>query len=377
MAKTTQKIVQEVPVKKSNKKYLYIGGGIAGGVLLVLLAVSLTFSFVQSNQKAELEKMKQELLAQKSPKFEVVNEEFINITEEDVKEENNISFDGLTETLITKAEAAELGLDEPVKTEDAVYVHQPNEQPSVDEETEETKISVVGAEEDYVVIKKSSFQQLKSKVDFLTKKNIELTKQQLEDEDFYKKSLAEKDVEHNTKITNLLNEYNTELGKALSDKEELMAFIKEQDVYIEKLRNKMLDYQKQVSSIAQSFGLDNQDLTRKLPDVSKVKNIQIEHKALRVTNPAPARTAEETKIEQTKQEVAQKIIAKEIKKENPLTKFKLVGLSTDYIVLENKENGKKYTLTQGEKISKIALSKIDIKNKQAVFSNGYKLSIGK
>lgn len=376
MAKTTQKTVQEVPVKKSNKKYLYIGGGIAGGVLLVLLAVSLTFSFVQSNQKAELEKMKQELLAQKSPKFEVVNEEFVNITEEDVLAEQKASLDNLTSAVITEAAASELNLDNPVKVEDTAFIPQ-QEQPSVDEETEETKISVVGAEEDYVVIKKSSFQQLKSKVDFLTKKNIELTKQQLEDEDFYKKSLAEKDVEHNTKITNLLNEYNTELGKALSDKEELMAFIKEQDVYIEKLRNKMLDYQKQVSSIAQSFGLDNQDLTRKLPDVSKVKNIQIEHKALRVTNPAPARTAEETKIEQTKQEVAQKIIAKEIKKENPLTKFKLVGLSTDYIVLENKENGKKYTLTQGEKISKIALSKIDIKNKQAVFANGYKLSIGK
>lgn len=380
MAKTTQKTVQEVPVKKMNKKYLFIGSGILGSVLLVVLTVALTFSFVQSNQKAEIEKLKQELLAekdQKSPKFEVVNEEFVNITEEDVLEgESNTALNGLTNALILEAEAAELGVGEPVKVEDTAFVPHMDEQPSVDEETQGTKISVVGTEEDYVVIKKSSFNQLKSKVEFLTKKNIELTKQQLEDEDFYKKSLAEKDIEHNNKITNLLNDYNSELSKAMSDKEELMAFIKEQDNYIEKIRGKMLDYQKQISSIAQAFGLDNQDLAKKLPDVSKVKNIQIEYKALRITNSASVKAAEESKAEQPKQDV-QKILAKEIRKENPLVKYKLVGLSTDYIVLENKENGKKYTLTQGEKISKVALSKIDIKNKQAVFANGYKISIGK
>lgn len=378
MAKTTQKTVQEVPVKKMNKKYLFIGSGILGSVLLVVLTVALTFSFVQSNQKAEIEKFKQELLAeknQKSPNFEVVNEEFVNITEEDVLEgESNTVLNGLTNALILEAEAAELGLDEPVKAEDTSF--QAAEQPSVDEETQGTKISVVGTEEDYVVIKKSSFNQLKSKVEFLTKKNIELTKQQLEDEDYYKKSLAEKDIEHNNKITNLLNDYNSELSKAMSDKEELMAFIKEQDDYIEKIRGKMLDYQKQISSIAQAFGLDNQDLAKKLPDVLKVKNIQIEYKALKITNSASVKTAEESKAEQPKQDPV-KILEKEIRKENPLVKYKLVGLSTDYIVLENKENGKKYTLTQGEKISKVALSKIDIKNKQAVFANGYKISIGK
>ncbi len=379
MAKTTQKSVQESLVKNSNKKFICIGGGILGSVLLIVLAVALTFSFVQSNQKAEIEKLKRELLAeknQKGPNFEVVNEEFVNITEEDVlKGESNAPLNGLTNTLIVKAEAAEFDI-EGSKVEDTAFVPHADEQPSVDEEAQGNRISVVGEEEDYVVIKKSSFNQLKAKVEFLTKKNIELTKQQLEDEDFYKKSLAEKDIEHNNKITNLLNDYNSELSKAMSDKEELMAFIKVQDSYVEKLRGKMLDYQKQMSSIAQAFGLDNQDLAKKLPDVSKVKNIQIEHKALRITNSASAKAAEESKAEQPKQE-PQKILAKEIRKENPLVKYKLVGLSTDYIVLENKENGKKYTLTQGEKISKVALSKIDIKNKQAVFANGYKISIGK
>lgn len=379
MAKTTQKSVQEPLVKNSNKKFIYIGCGILGSVLLVVLTVTLTFSFVQSNQKAELEKLKQELLAEKNqngPNFEVVNEEFVNITEEDVlKGESNTPLNGLANTLVVEAEAAEFDIEES-KVEDTAFVPHVDEQPSVDEEAQGNRISVFGEEEDYVVIKKSSFNQLKAKVEFLTKKNIELTKQQLEDEDFYKKSLAEKDIEHNNKITNLLNDYNSELSKAMSDKEELMAFIKDQDSYIEKLRGKMLDYQKQMSSIAQAFGLDNQDLTKKIPDVSKVKNIQIEHKALRITNSAPVKAAEESKAEQPKQE-PRKILAKETKKENPLTNFKLVGLSTDYIVLENKENGKKYTLTQGEKISKIALTKIDIKNKQAVFANGYKISIGK
>lgn len=296
------------------------------------------------------------------------------------------------EELFAEAEPKQEVKAEPVtkaeeQKEETLAVTAPEEtkQETVKEEQEDvldvtklSTISVDGQNEDFVVIKKSTLLKLKEERDFLTDKNLLLAKQQIKDKEFYEQSLRDKELEHEKKATIMLNDFNKKLEAANIDKVKMMSFIKKQDAHISELSDNMKVLEQEYALLHQKMSENNKLLSGKRPSVSEVSNIEMT--LTKVSEPDSVQKEAEKADKKEEQKVAlktKKEKQKEVKetKNNPLVNYRLIGVSEDFIMLENKKTGKEYSLIVGEKLAGIPLKKINTKNGTVTFSNGHTMSI--
>lgn len=233
-------------------------------------------------------------------------------------------------------------------------------------------IGVDGQNEDFIVVKKSTFMKLKDERDFLNEKNLLLAKQQIKDKEYYEQTLRDKELELEKRLTVMTNDFNKKLEMASNDKSKLMSFIKKQDKYISELRDNLKVSEQEYTLLLQNVSEKNKILNSKVPSLTEVSGITVN--ILKVdTEKMPEKKLEEKA--EDKKVVLQNKKEKQQQNINPLAKYKLTGISTDFITLENKNTGREYSLIIGEKISGVALKKINTKNGTVTFANGYVMSI--